>query len=76
MSKIRFLKIRVYYFDELGIRTQLKVKQRLLSYFKDYVKEDTLFLSNGTILNNAGLKFLGLSDFEILKGGLNNGRKQ
>ena len=64
--KTKTIKINVYTYDELNDRVKTQIRQRLLMFFKENVKEDTLFLSDGTMFNEEGLRFKGLNNFEIL----------
>ena len=59
------IQIQVYKFNELSERVQQQVKRRLLMYFKDRVKEDTLFLSSGYFFTEQDLNFIGLKNCKI-----------
>jgi len=56
----RHIEIEVYTFEELGEKVKLIVKRRMGFYFKEWVKEDTLFLRNGSLFEKNSLNFLGL----------------
>ena len=63
--KEAIIKIKIFKFSELSERVQQQIKRQMLMFFKDHVKEDTYFLSDGTFFNEGGLRFLGLRNFEI-----------
>lgn len=65
--KIKTIKVKVFTFDELDERIQRQVKQRLLSFFKDHVNENTLFFSNGQFYSEQSLNFMGLKNIVELE---------
>lgn len=61
-----FIQVNLYKYKELKETTQKNIRLRLLSYFKNYVNDDTLFLSDGTFFTIDGLNFKGLRDAKLI----------